>query len=272
MESFVPLNATESPLTPKECEAAVSELYNGKPFRIANRRLVDPMKPGEPRFMLFSFTKAEGATPDKDGFMGVAKIRGAFFTEQEAAIRAEEIIRDVDSSNCVNTAIAGMPFPLVAKGYALEETEIDLSKKTEKVISDNVRAKRKADEKEIREIEERRAALLNDDGSIKESESPEDVYIQQRVKLAHLRYAISEHISKLKECRDLEMKVRTHLRECRLQHPEYEDDFIKRYQEGRRKVGIPADTDFSGFMKYFSDPIDPEVENHISVFCEKCTA
>lgn len=260
MDSFMPSNIKEPKLTQEECDIAIPSLYEKKLFRSVNRKLYDPVKPGEPRFALFSFAKASGATPDSDGFLGVAKIRGVFHTEQEAAERAEEIIRDVDSSNSIFTALCGVPFPLVVKGCANNLSEIDISKKVEKTISDNVRAKRKAEAKEIQEIEERRKALVNDDGTINESEDPEDMYVQQRVKLAHLRYAIKEHAAKLKECTEIEKSVRIHLNECKRDHPEYEENFVKRYQEGRRKAKIPESTDFGGFMKYFIDPIDPEEE------------
>lgn len=257
MNSFVPSNTNEQKLTQEECEIAIPTLYNQKPFRTVNRKLYDPVKHGEPRFALFSFAKASGATPDSDGFLGVAKIRGVFHTDQEAADRAEEIIRDVDSSNSIFTTLCGAPFPLVVRGCSQELSEVDISKKVDKIISDNVRAKRKAEAKEIEEIEERRKALVNDDGTINESEDPEDMYVQQRVKLAHLRYAIKEHGIKLRECSELEKTVRTNLNECKSLHPEYEENFVKRYKEGRRRAKIPESTDFGGFMKYFLDPIDP---------------
>lgn len=261
MESFKPTNVKEDPLSAEECSVAVPALYNSKPFRAVNRRLHDPYKYGEPKFVLFSFIKSSGAVADKDGFLGVAKIRGSFHSEQDAKDRAEEIIRDVDSSNSIFTALTGVPFPLVDKGCAKELTEVDISKKVEKVISDNVRAKRQADEKELREIQERKAALVSEDGKINESEAPEDLYVQKRVKLAHLRYAIKEHISKAKECIKLEKTTRDDLNETKALNPEYESGFLKRYQDGRRKANIPESTDLTGFMKYLIDPINPENED-----------
>jgi len=258
MDSFVPLNSKEKPLSEEECAAAVSKLYNAKPFRSVNRKLHDPYKYGEPRFGLFSFIKADGATADKDGFLGVAKIRGVFYTEQEAADKAEEIIRDVDSTNSIFTTLVGVPFAIEDKNHALELTEIDISKKIEKVISDNVRAKRKAEEKEIREIEERRKALVNNDGTINESDDPGEMYIRLRVKLAHLRYGIREHTAKANECIKLEKSVRQQIIECKAEHPEYEENFIDRYKAGRRNANVPESTDFGGFMSYLLEPINPE--------------
>lgn len=256
MESFKPTTNEAPSLTDEETCAAVSCLVNPIPFRRVNRKLIDPQRHGESKFVLFSFAKAPNATCDSDGFFGVAKVRGAFFTEQEAASRAEELIRDVDSTNSIYTCHMGVPFPLVARGHANELTEIDLQNKTETAISENVRAKRLAEQKEMNEIKERRDALMKDEGKI-DSVNPEEQYVEQRVKLAHLRYAINEHTLKLAECRELEIKVRDHLNECKTAHPEYEDNYMERYRRGRRDVGIPEDSDVTGFMKYMADPIDP---------------
>ena len=256
MDSFVPLNSQEPELSKEECDLAVNELVK-KPYRVFRKNLHDPKKPGEPQFALFSFAKAAGATPDKDGFLGVAKIRGVFYGEEDAARRAEEIIRYVDSSNVIWTAICGEPIPLVPKGFSKNLTEVDISNKIAKAVSDNVRAKRKEEEREMQEIKNRQEALMNDDGTVKESIDPEDKYVEQRVKLAHLRYAIVEHEKKMKECAALEVKVRDSLREYSKENPEFEANFVQRYKEGRRKANIAETTDFGGFMQYFLDPIDP---------------
>lgn len=255
MNSFLPTDKNAPPLTTEEQEVAVKTLYSPPKFRQVNRKIMDPVKPGEPRFMLFSFVKSEGATPDKDGFLGVAKIRGAFYSEDDAAKRADELIKDVDSTNSIYTAICGQPFPLVDRGFADELSEVDVSGKTEKIISDNVKAKRKAEEREIRAIEERKAALLEADGSIKESSDPLDAYIQKRIKLAQLRYNIKEHRKLALACEDNEKTVVADLLEHSRSHPEHENTFVARYQETRRKCNIDEKTDFTGFMTYLMDPV-----------------
>lgn len=270
MESFKPTHPNEPALDATQTAAAVAELYNPRVFKAVNRKFIDPPKAGDPRFLLFSFTKAEGATPDKNGFLGVAKIRGAYTTAQEAEIGAEQIIREVDSANSVFTMLMGHPFPLVVRGFAENLSEVDLSKKTEQVIAENVRAKRRAEEKEIREINERKAALLNDDGSIKESAEPVLTYTDQRVKLAHLRWAIYEHTKKAIECRAMEQKVRAELRACDQENPMFNQEFLIKYIEGRRQANIPEETDFTGFMQFLTEPVDPEVEKHLSIHCETC--
>lgn len=257
MTTFQPLNSDESSLSAAETKAAVSELYVSKPFRVVNRNLVDPVRPTDPRFFLFSFIPASGATPDAEsGIYGVAKVRAVGYTPEECDARAKDIIQNVDSTNSIFTGIVGMPFPLTTTGKSHETTEVDLSKQTEKIISDNVRAKRKAAEKELREMEERKAALVKEDGTINDDISPQELYIQNRVKLAHLKYAKSEHETKHKECVLCIEKTRQTLIDMNKENPEYEKVFVEKYKEGRRKAHIPQDTDFTGFMKYFLDPVD----------------
>lgn len=264
MDSFKITNTAAPSLTEEEMKSAPSELFSPFQFRRVNRKLIDPQYPNEPKFILFSFIKAPNATCDEDGFFGVAKIRGAFFTEQEAAERAEKLIRDVDSTNSIYTCGMGIPFPLVVKGYAKELTEIDLQKKTENAISENVRAKRLMEQKEMNEIRERQQVLMKDEGKIDSVVNPEEQYVEQRVKLAHLRYAINEHIAKLAECRILEEKVKINLKERMKTNPEFEANYMDRYKRGRREVGISEDTDVSGFMKYMADPIDSPDISYIS--------
>lgn len=257
MTTFIPSNSDESPLSVIETTMAMSELYVSKPFRVVNRNLVDPIRPTDPRFFLFSFIPSAGTKPDPEtNIYGVAKVRAIGYTPEECDARARDIIQNVDSTNSIFTGICGMPFPLTVTGKSLDLTEVDLSQQTEKIISDNVRAKRKAAEKEIRDMEERKASLYKEDGSLNDDISPQELYVQNRVKLAHLKYAKAEHEIKHKECEKFIEKTRQFLIDMNKKNPEFEKVFVEKYKEGRRKAHIPEDTDFTGFMKYFLDPLD----------------
>jgi hypothetical protein len=231
--------------------------------KVLNKKYIDPIKQGEPRFVLFSYIKSKDAVPDKDGYFGVGKVRGVCYTEPEAASRAEEIIRDVDSTNSIYTCLMGVPFPIVDKGHCDNVSDIDIKNKVETTISENVRAKRIAEQKEMQEIKEREQSLMDENGVSKDI-SQEEQYIQNRVKLAHLRYAVNEHTIKIKECKDLTNKVVSELLSMKSKNPEYEEHYLERYKQGRRKVGIPENTDLTGFMKYMADPIESEECSYIS--------
>lgn len=263
MNSFKPTDSDAQPISDPSLVKLLVDKLTSPPEDIGIiRKLCDPIKHGEPRFALFSFIKAQGVEPDKDGFFGVAKIRGAFASEKEAAERAEELIRDVDSVNSIHTCLIGVPFPLVVSGSAAEVTKIDLKNKVEQTISANVKAKRKEEEQEIAEINKRRNELMKNEGKI-EPDDPETRYIEQRVKLAHLRHAIAEYKKKGADCIELEKTVRSNLKEWKEKNPEFEENYIAKYKQARRDAFIPETTDFTGFMQYFADPIDPQSEPEI---------
>ncbi len=152
--------------------------------------------------------------------------------------------------------MVGVPFPLVCRGYADNVSEIDLKAKVEKTISDNVRRKRNEEQKEIKEINEREKRLVEDvhPETIK---NDEDAYVEQRVKLAHLKYAVDEHAKKEKECEALKRKTMKFLVAESTAHPEYEQTYLDKYMRARREANIPQNTDMSGFMKYMADPLTP---------------
>jgi len=254
MDGFKPDDIKAPVLTKDECTNAINDLCQ-KNYVQVNRKFIDPIKQGDLRFALFSFIKAPGVEPDKDGVFGVAKIRGAFYTEEDAALKAEEIVKDVDSTNSIYTCRIGFPFPLVQRGFAENLQEIDLSKKTEETISQNVREKRRQEEREMKEIEERRQELYKDVDPNKETD-PQEEYVTHRVKLAHLRYAICEHSSKIKECEILKENCKKFLKEQMELHPEYEEKYLDRYKQGRRAANIPEETDLTGFMKFMDSSLD----------------
>ena len=124
---------------------------------------------------------------------GVAKIRGAFFTSLEAEQKAEEIIKDVDSTNSIFTCLIGTPFPLVTEGFSDELNEVDIQNQTEHTISQNVREKRRKDQKEMNELKQQQDELMQD-VTMDPAAQKEENYVTNRVKLAALK---NELISKI---------------------------------------------------------------------------
>lgn len=255
MDSFRPNVRDDAPaLTETETRAAAADL-KGELYPKVNRKFIDPAKPGEPKFALFSFVKAPNATADSDGCFGVAKIRGVFYTPQEANARAEEIVRDVDSANAVFTCLVGHPFALVPRGFSSDLNEVDLQRKTEFVIAQNVREQRDRERKEMEELKERKDRLMRDVDPDKEPDG-EETYVEQRGKLAQLRYAIDDYAKKGEECVKIKNNVIKFLSKERESHPEYERDYMQKYMDARRAAHIPEDTDMVGFMKYIALPIE----------------
>jgi hypothetical protein len=258
---------------------AKDELVKGvDAFPRINRRFQDPPRAGEPKFALFSYIDcpdvemAKFLDDIKDDLepkhkkqleelqarspfvKGIGKIRGAYVTQNEAEQRAVEIVREVDSANSVFTCIVGVPFPLIPEGMAEETREVDLQQQTEHTIAQNVRNQRQKDKKEMEDIKRREEELMRsaekdpnaDDG---------DNYIAQRVKLAHLRYSIEQHVKKHAECVENEKKCVEWLVDMKSRNPEFEEKYMEKYMAGRKAAHIPEDHTPEGFMRYMNDPL-----------------
>jgi len=291
-----PKDVNAPSLTEEQLVAAKAELFNMVTFPKVNRKFIDPSKNGEPRFALMSYipkhdeelkTFLDGIKPTlskknrltledlqnrKSISQGVFKIRGAYHTLAEAEARSEEIIRDIDSTNSIFTCIVGVPYPLVSTGHSLNIEEVDVHKETEKTLVQNIREKRKKEQKEIEEMKQREEELMKDTNK-EAHEREEDDYIEHRVKLAHLRYTISEHKKKREECIEKEKECVKWLLEMKAKHPEYEKRYFKKYLDARKKANIPDDQEGQGgFMKYMKDPLYnlDECEDCPDAKCEDC--
>ncbi len=246
-----------------------------------NNRFCDKIDYSQPRYALFSFInkneqemgifldklkKYKKELPEyvvqeieelenkKPAIIGIGKIRGVFYDEKEASEKAEEIVRNTDSTNSIFTCMIGVPFPLVSEGYAQDVQEVNLQQETEKTISLNVREKRKKEQREIEEIRKREEALKADVQKTGE-EVLEDDYITHRVKLAHLRHNIEAHEQKLVECIKLEKACVEWLLKEKEKHPEFEENYVKKYMDARKEANIPKEYNTTGFMKFLLDPI-----------------
>lgn len=278
--SFYPThNINEPSLNEKELVQAKKVLFKKNSFPKINRKFVDPSKPGEHKFALFSYIelpdhemnnflndikptlssqqqhKLNELLARKQVIKGVAKIRGSYFTLSEAEQRAEELIKDVDSTNSIFTCLIGTPFPLVTEGFAEEVNEVDLQNQTEHTISQNVREKRRKDQKEMDELKQQQDELMQDinmDPAAKEEEN----YITNRVKLAALKSEIIAHEKKIEECKNLQNNCIKWLRETKLKHPEYEETYMDKYREARKAANIPENSDGEDIMKFMKDSIE----------------
>lgn len=271
---FRPTHPTnEPPLLENELEIARETLIKKVEFPHINRRFTDPIKPGEPKFALFSYIE----TPDvklhklletikpqlseiqqneldrlreRKLIKGVCKIRGAYNTLNEANERAEEIVRDLDSTNSVFTCYMGVPFPLVSEGLSEETNSIDLQNEIEHAIAENVRRKRQKEQKEMEELKQRGEEIVNN-AEVDPNEQNQHNYTTQRVKLANLQYELSkmDKIVKDKE------NTLNWLRDAKKKNPEFEENYMKIYLDGRKAVNIDESL-IQGFMKYMKDPLE----------------
>jgi hypothetical protein len=247
-------------------------------FPKVNPKFIDPPKAGEHRFALFSYIelpdhemsnfldeikttltkqqleKLDELQSRKQIIKGVGKIRGSFFSELEAEKRAKDLIKDVDSTNSIFTCIIGTPFPLVTEGFSEKLNEVDLQKQTEHTISQNVREKRRKEQKEMNELKAKQEELM-EDVTMDASAKGEENYVTNRVKLAALKNEIESHEKKIKECTNLKNNCIELLLDLKSKNPEYEETYMEKYIAARKNANIPDDDNDEGLMKFMRDPI-----------------
>ena len=90
------------------------------------------------------------------------KIRGVYHNVQDAFKRSEYLIKNHDSYHKIYTGFVGKPFPATVESKFSHETKrIDLKKKIQDVISENIISKREKERKDIEDIQQREKKLLD---------------------------------------------------------------------------------------------------------------
>jgi len=252
------------PLTGDEFNNAVNELNVDtfiKKFPKIDRTYADPPIQLQ-TYGLFSFVPAKGATPDKDGFFGFAKLRGNFSTELEAQQKAEELIMNTDSYHDIFHSYVGRPFPITTSiKHALNTDEVDIRKKTTKCISESIIEKRKKEQNDIEEIKEKEKKLVED--TKQENVDPYENYITLRVKKAQLSWTYLEHMKKIDELKKILLKTNDEIVELDEKNPKFNDEYYEKYMKARKDAGI-KDTSEDGqesFMKFLvEDAVLPGID------------
>jgi hypothetical protein len=263
-----------APLTEPEAAAALDALNNTSftdKFPRVDRTYADPPVPMQ-TIGLVSFTPAKGATPNADGVYGFAKLRGNYATSIEANQRAEWLIRNADSYHQVYHTYVGRPFPITfSSRYSAETAEIDIRKQTTEAISSSVKEQKDNEQKEVQDMHEREQALLaesekarEDDGTGDPHIDPYENYITLCVKKAQLSWTFLEHLTKMKEVRDILIKTREELECLDKEYPDYRDQYFEKYMDARKTAGFEGKKATEGqdnFIKFMvEDAVIPTID------------
>jgi len=249
-----------APLTEEELEHAKKDLVDKnfiKKYSQAERSYADPVLPAQ-TLGLISFVPAKGATPNRNGVYGFAKLRGNYSNMFEADQRAEMLIKNHDSYNQISTCYVGRPFPLTeSRKFSEDVKEIDIRKEAAESMGEAIKRQRKKDDREMQEIKDREK-LLKEDVKKKPGDDPYEDYITMRVKRAQLVWTYQEHKKKMEEVRDLIIKTREKIKEMDEEHPDYNDSYFEKYRQARLQAGLKETTEESAdnFMKYLVEDID----------------
>jgi hypothetical protein len=254
---------TAPPLSDPELVDAVSELnvqtFTNK-FPKVDRNYADPPINLQ-TYGLVSFIPAKGATPNKRGIYGFAKLRGNFATEIESNQRAEMLIKECDSVHTIYHTYVGRPFPLTtSKDYASETSEVDIRKDTTESVSAAIKDQKAEDKKKAEEIKSRERELMEDvSGDRPQEDIDLDEYITLNVKKAQLAWTYLEHIKKIKEIKGVMMNTRKAIVEADGVHPTFREMFFQKYTDAREKSGLTTsleeDAKRDGFMRYLIEDV-----------------
>jgi hypothetical protein len=258
------------PLTGDELASAMEELSNVdyvSKFKKTDRNYADPPIHLQ-QFGLFSFIPAKGATPNKNGIFGFAKQRGNYASEEEASERAELIIREVDSTHTIFHTYIGRPFPLtISDKYSAETSEVDIRRETTEAVSTTIKDKKAEDKRVMEEIKERERLLMEDVSGERDKEELDlDEYITLNVKKAQLSWTYMEHLTKLKEVRNLILKARVEVKKTDVENPTFRDSFFDKYHAARTKAGVNTTKEDlqTGFMRYLGGDISlPGIDDNL---------
>ncbi len=225
-------------------------------FAKVDRVYSDPVIPMQ-NISLFSFTPAKGATPNSNGIFGFGKIRGTYNTPQEAAERAEYIIRSVDSTHQVFHSYTGRPFPITTSSkYSAETSEIDIRKEMSSATSNNVKERRKTDEQTIKEVREREEALIAESKMEQEDADPYDEYITLKVKKAQLTWTYFEHKKKMEEIVPIIAKTKERLLELDASNSEFSEKYFDKYMDARKSSGLTNEKSKDNFLQFLVEDVE----------------
>lgn len=242
------------PLTDEETKNAISSLHKDvRTFPSVERVYTDPSIPMQ-NYCLVSFIPSKGATPDKHGIYGFAKVRGVYNTVDESDVRVDYLIRNVDSYHTIYTAKVGHPFPMTTTDkYSADHKEIDIRKQMSDSISSDVKSKRDEEAKAVKEIKEREKKLQEDVS--KTDIDPVDRYSELRTKKAQLIYTYMQSKEQQKKIREIVSKTMADIEEMDKVDSSYKDQYLERIKKAREEVGIKDDMEQlkNTFMIYLSD-------------------
>jgi hypothetical protein len=212
---------------------------NIKTFPKLEKFWADPPYQGQ-NFTIISFVPSKGAIPDKNGYFGMCKVRGAFQNDTELNQHSEYIIRNVDSYHTLYHAKMGNPFPLATnermEGLCKEIDQVRVNKEAQDIISTDVRQKRRAEIEDMKEAKRREKEITK----IKDSVDPMHDYITLHVKRAQLIQNTIEQMHAIRENKQNLLKVMDELKQADEADPSYFNRYYDQYLESCEAVGIES--------------------------------
>jgi hypothetical protein len=203
---------------------------------------------------LITFIPSKNAVPDNDGCFGVLKLRGNFESEKKCDVMSEYLIRNHDSYSQIDYVWVGQPFPLMAdnEAYRLATKEVDIRRKLDEVVRNEIKHKREQEKNEMEEIRQRQEALYRDIEEEKNRTYDDlDFYTQLRVKKATLQYQLDQMVDKKREIDGIISRANIEISSIEKTNPKHKEEFLQRYLDALKSSGVKVEE--NPLLKYLKD-------------------
>lgn len=224
---------------------------------------------GNISFMLFKEPRKLATGKMIYGFM---KNRGNWPTSEHAIKKAGDIVREQDSKYKVKVLPVGAWVPITDEDRFVKE-QIDVRENEGEVhLRDEAQREKENERRRItREIREREDEAKNG-GDIYDDPTSLTYYSMRRVTEVKLQEAIETQKRQIATMEEKIVEVQKELKRLEISHPNYIDEWIDRYNEERRKAGIPdyvpSDDQLESYttnisnLELSSDSVDEEEHNN----------
>lgn len=169
---------------------------------------------------------------------GFVKVRGTCNDETQAKFMASKIIREVDSKYQVRVAPTGAWVPITDENAFVKDI-LDVRMREDEIhLQDEaVKEKQSKQRQLMREIKEREDEAKS--GDIYDDPQSLTYYSMRRVTANKLMETRDSTRLQLETMEKTLRKVRKELKRLEIDHPEYIDEWVERYNVERRKAGVP---------------------------------
>lgn len=244
-ENLPKLDKNAKDLNDSETKLASKSLINQDfinldfPKRLKTR--VDPVVDNQKYFVSY-FIPAKDAVPGKNGVFGYSRIRYVAGTKDEAYAYSEKIIKTFDSVNENVIGFVGKDFPITTStDYCKTTKEVDIRMGMDETARLNFQKQKEAEDKEVREIQERQRKLIAKQKNPKESskESPEDLdyYITLVVKRANIEVAFDKLAQQKLEYEKLYSETKNEMDNLSTKYPDYKKKYMDKYKQSLETCG-----------------------------------
>ena len=161
----------------------------------------------------------------------------------------------------------GRPFPLTKQSkYSEKLEEVDLKRKTTRIISEDIKQKREDERREVEDMKKREEALLDEtaetlekrkeDGSVVDERDSYELYTSLYVKKAQTSWLYLQTQEKMSKMRNIIRQTIQEIKEMDEESEDYHRVYYDRYMTARRKAHLPEDD--TSFMQYMVEdaPLD----------------